>query len=320
MSLEIRRLEPFGAEILGLDLERPFDEPTADRIRRAWIESGIVLVRGGVRSEQAHLRLSRCFGELEPSATKDLNVGDQGYLLSLRYDAGAEPQERLNVFEVGGERRTGWLGWHWDQTFMPEIVRGAVLRAVDPARSGGETGFIDGIAAYERLPESLRRRIDGLEVVYWFTGAQEMNPFGYPKDLRLVARSQAMSQNIARQREGFPPCVHPLVITQRETGRKVLKLSPMHCQYILGMPREESDALLHELAAWIVDERFAYVHRWEKNDAIAWDNWRVVHKAFGVAPEVSRNMQRTTIVGDYKVGRYLDPSLDRARFTARIVD
>jgi taurine dioxygenase len=46
----------------------------------------------------------------------------------------------------------------------------------------------------------------------------------------------------------FDPVVHPLVITLLETGRKVLKLSPMHARYILGMDRSESDALLSQLA------------------------------------------------------------------------
>jgi taurine dioxygenase len=102
--------------------------------------------------------------------------------------------------------------------------------------------------------------------------------------------------------------VHPLVITQRETGRKVLKLSPMHAQRILGMEAVESDALLQELAEHLTDARYAYFHTWQADDAIVWDNWRVIHSATGVPFDVERLAQRTTIVGDYKLGRYLDPA------------
>ena len=118
----------------------------------------------------------------------------------------------------------------------------------------------------------------------------------------------------------FPPVVHPLVITQMESGRKVLKLSPMHARYILGMDRAESDALLDELADHLVEPAYAYFHAWGKDDMIVWDNWRIIHSANGVPLDSKRRAVRTTIMGDYKVGRYLDPALDRDRRVKRIVD
>jgi taurine dioxygenase len=117
----------------------------------------------------------------------------------------------------------------------------------------------------------------------------------------------------------YPPVVHPLVITQRETGRKVLKLSPMHSKYIRGLEAAESEALLTELADHLVDPRFAYFHKWQPDEMIAWDNWRVIHSARGVPPTVSRFALRTTLLGDYGYGRYLDPASAPAA-AARIVD
>ena len=112
----------------------------------------------------------------------------------------------------------------------------------------------------------------------------------------------------------------PMGITQRETGRKVLKLSPMHSQYVLGMDKAESDELLTELAAHLTDPGYAYYHRWQKNDMVVWDNWRVIHTAKGVPLDCGRVARRTTIAGDYKVGRYLDPALNRDREVKRLVD
>jgi taurine dioxygenase len=37
-----------------------------------------------------------------------------------------------------------------------------------------------------------------------------------------------------------------------------------------------------------------------------WDNWRTLHCCTGVPPEQTRVMQRTTISGDYALGRNLD--------------
>ena len=119
------------------------------------------------------------------------------------------------------------------------------------------------------------------------------------------------NSELLQYRRDFPPVVHPLVITQQETGRKILKLSPMHAQAILGMDEGESDALLQEVADHLVDARFAYFHTWQADDAIVWDNWRVIHSATGVPFDVERLAQRTTLVGDYKLGRFLDPAHDR---------
>jgi taurine dioxygenase len=36
-----------------------------------------------------------------------------------------------------------------------------------------------------------------------------------------------------------------------------------------------------------------------------WDNWRTLHCATGVAPDATRILQRTTLKGDYSLGRVL---------------
>ncbi|MEJ0045241.1 MAG: TauD/TfdA family dioxygenase [Rhodospirillales bacterium] len=56
----------------------------------------------------------------------------------------------------------------------------------------------------------------------------------------------------------------------------------MHARYVLGMGRDESDALLEEIAEHLVDPRYAYFHAWGRDDMIVWDNWRVIHSANGV--------------------------------------
>ena len=45
----------------------------------------------------------------------------------------------------------------------------------------------------------------------------------------------------------------------------------------------------------------------QAGDGIVWDNWRTIHCATGVPFDVERLAQRTTLVGDYKLGRYLNP-------------
>ncbi|WP_044564032.1 TauD/TfdA family dioxygenase [Azospirillum sp. B4] len=319
MAIEEIPLSPnLGLEVRGVDLTRLLTPAEEAAILDAWIRAGVLLFRGAGASDEIHMRLSRVFGQMEPAATADMNNPDNPYLMTLAYDP-EDTRARFNRhYVVDGIPRAGWLGWHWDQSFMPTIVRGAVLRMTRPAAEMGETGFIDAIAAYDRLSPELKRRIEGLEVVYEFNPDFTSGQFGFPKDISALPR--AASGGGTAVRYDFPPCVHPLVITQQETGRKVLKLSPMHSRYVLGMDKAESDALLEELANHLCDERYAYFHPWGQDDMVVWDNWRVIHSARGVPLHCRRQAMRTTIMGDYKVGRYLDPALDRDRKVSRLVD
>lgn len=315
MTIQVTRLAPFGCEVSGVDFSKPLPPEDRAAVRSAWVDNGIA-VFPDCPSQDAHLDLSRCFGDPQPSATRKLNLESNPYIMALDQDE----KTPVNIYEINGERRTGWLGWHWDQAFMPEIVRGAALRSVEPAAVGGETGFIHAGDAYDRLSLAMKERIENLDVVYHFNGAQEQNRFGFPKSLRVVERDAEQAASIEKYTKEFPPVVHPLVITQPETGRRLLKLSPMHARYILGMDRARSDDLLSELAEHLVDERYAYFHTWRKNDVVAWDNWSVIHSAKGVPPGVIRRAQRTTILGDYKLGRYLDPNAKLENHATRLTD
>lgn len=316
-GLTIAPLAPrFGAEIVGADLTQPLEKPVADAIHAAWIDAGLLLFRNASNDDAAQMRLSRIFGEMEPAATADMNDPDNQFMMTLAYDPNDKGPSFQQHYNVGGIDRAGWLGWHWDQSFMPTIVRGAALRMVHPASEMGETGFIDAIEAYDRLPSALKLKIEDMKVVYQFNPDFVSGQFGFPKDIRALP-SQRKSKEASYD---FPPVVHPLVIVQEETGRKVLKLSPMHARYVLGMEQAESDALLTEIAEHLVDPQFAYFHTWQANDMLVWDNWRLIHSANGVPLHCRRLARRTTIVGDYQKGDYLDPTLDRDRKVKRLVD
>jgi taurine dioxygenase len=47
-----------------------------------------------------------------------------------------------------------------------------------------------------------------------------------------------------------------------------------------------------------------YWHDWQPTDMLIWDNHRVLHAVEGCDPKFERRMHRTTIKGDYGLGRF----------------
>jgi taurine dioxygenase len=88
----------------------------------------------------------------------------------------------------------------------------------------------------------------------------------------------------------------------------MLNFSPWYATGIEGMDQAEADSILVSLVPYATDETSAYYHEWQGDEMVLWDNWRMLHCACGVQADKFRHMQRTTITGDYGVGRYARPS------------
>ena len=91
----------------------------------------------------------------------------------------------------------------------------------------------------------------------------------------------------------------------------MLKLSPTHYKYGAGMDQAEARRADRRARGRPDRGHLRLLPPWDTDDVIIWDNWRVIHCVTGVPEGVSRLGIRTTISGDYNVGRYLDPTLDK---------
>jgi taurine dioxygenase len=271
-------------------------------VRRAlhdlWIDRGLVVFRGVAGGMDTQLRLSAIFGEPEihpMMAGTDIKTEHKA-LAPIEYD-----RESGNLYEKNGQLLGGYLPWHFDAAYVDRINHGGILRPEVLPTRGGETGFIDQIAAYELLPEPLRERIEDLSVLYAYQPDLTKPKFGERAD-RLVQMSDLFRKGMDHPSVQVR-AIHPLVYRQALTGRKVLHVSPWFAEGIEGMETPEGDALLREVIAHVLRPELAYFHRWEAGDMVLWDNWRMLHCACGVPPEERRIMRRTTIVGDYGLGR-----------------
>ena len=287
---------PFGATVTGLTAAQLEQPGIRRQLNDLWIERGVLLFREGESSQAFHLALSRCFGALEAHPFPESRQEGFPDLVKIKF----YPEDG-SYYDVGGELRGGWLPWHSDLIYTHRINRGGILRPVQLPASGGETGFIDQIAAYDTLPAALQQRIDGLSVVYSYQPDLTKAKFGERPD-RLVQMSTLFRKGIEHPSVQVR-AIHPLVYEQAGTGRKILHVSPWFADGIEGMENEEGDALLREVISYVMRPELMYFHQWQPGDMVLWDNWRMLHCACGVPPEEKRIMRRTTIVGDYGLGR-----------------
>ena len=299
---------PWGVVVSDLNAANLANEDARSELHDLWIQEGVIVFKG-VDSIENQLELSRIFGPLRTHPTREAVADNSRDLMDVKY----EPDNGW-LMEVDGEPRGTWLPWHSDLIYVDKINHGGILRPIKlPSRLGG-TGFIDKIDAYERLPQRLRDRIKDLNVVYKYDMDVSRIKFGNNHKARVIRHSKATA-SIQSRLDDFPTVIHPMVYAQPETGRPVLNVSSWFAMGIYEIPGPAGDALLEDIVQHAVNERYAYYHPWQLGEMVLWDNWRMLHGAQGAPADEVRFLQRTTIGGDYGLGR-VEPGVGRARDAA----
>lgn len=285
----------FGVVCRGLTSEMIDDPAVARQLTDLWVDKGLIVFKD-LDSLDVQMRLSELFGESEEHP---LLIGRDDFAredkVSVKID-----EEGGGVYQVKGEEMAGWLAWHKDSIYTDKLNHGGLLWALVVPERGGHTGFIDQIAAYDALPQHLKDKCEGLNVLYVYTRDSWESKFGEHPERRVRLSAFQMTTTHDMQR---PRAVHPMVFVQPETGRKVINVSPWFADGIEGMENDEGDALLREVIEHVVAPGREYFHHWTPGDMVLWDNWRMLHCATGTPMGMKRLMRRTTIFGDYALGR-----------------
>jgi alpha-ketoglutarate-dependent taurine dioxygenase len=277
MTLDIRPTgAALAAEIRGIDLSQPLGDNIFGEIEHAYNEYGVIFFRNQQITPEQQVAFTRQFGEIE------FNIFGE------RWSVPGRPEIVVvsNITEDGkpiGVRRAG-ENWHSDMCYTPRPPRGTILYAIEtPELYGlplGDTEFASTAAAWDALPDSLRRRIEGRRALFDFTGRKR----AFPPTREEIERN--------------PPVLHPIVRTHPKTGRKCLYVMRDDCTGIEGLAAEEADALICALADHIVKPQFIYRHQWRPGDLLMWDNCTVQHRAIQDYDLPQRRlMHRTTMCG-----------------------
>jgi taurine dioxygenase len=265
-TLTVEQLTPvIGAEIAGIDLSAPVSERQLEELRRALAENLVIFFRDQHLTAEQHLALGRRFGALHrhPAAPHAPGLPE---LMTIHAD---KDSPRAN-----GE------GWHSDVSCDPEPPMGTILYVTQCPPSGGDTLFASMYAAYEALSDRMKSYLAGLSAIH---------------DGEHVYRGLFDGQP---DKASYPRAEHPVIRTHPVTGKKALYVNRGFTTRILGIPIDESDAILRYLYEHMENPLFQCRFRWRPHSIAFWDNRCAQHRALWDYWPHTRSGQRVTIKGD----------------------
>lgn len=265
-----------GIEIWDVDL-RHADDTTFAEIRRLFSDYGLVFFRDQSLSEEDHIALARRFGNINVNRFFPENAAYPEIAMVAK-----RPDQRTNI---GG-------GWHTDHSYDEEPALGSILVARELPTSGGDTWFVNMSEAFERLPETMKRKLRTMNAVH-----SSKHIFGSRgKWLRRLTGAEDNSHS-PELSDAMGDVTHPVVIRHPLSGRETLYVNPAFTI------RFEGRSLLTSLPLLLV----LYMHatyaprvakfKWRPGSVAIWDNRATWHFAQNNYPGQRRVMHRITLDG-----------------------
>ncbi len=269
--IEFHPLAAVGAEVSGVDLREPLDEPSFTLLKQGLLEHQVLFFREQPIGPTEHLAFARRFGE---------PVGHPAY---PHVDGFPE----INVLENTPDRPPKIDTWHTDMTFLEKPPMGSILRGTVIPACGGDTMFASLFGAWDALSERMQRYLDGMTALHSFA-------HGFRHSLAEVGGWERLGDAVRKN----PPVSHPVVATHPESGRKALFVNRLFTTRLEGVKEAESDAVLRFLFDHLETPELACRFRWRTHSIAFWDNRATLHRPVNDFWPAHRRMERITIAGE----------------------
>ncbi len=282
MTITIQPITPdFAAEVGDVALGRPLAADDLAAIRGAFTRYAVLVFPDQEFDDDSQLTFARNFGPLETTVFKARknhklrlheNMADVGNLDAENRILKADDRQRL--YNLGNRL------WHTDSSFKRVPAYCSMLHARSIPPIGGQTEFADMRAAYDALPETTKRRLDGLVAEHSI----------------MTSRAKLGFADFDEgEHEAFKPVPQVLARRLPDSGRMSLYIAS-HAGAIRGMADNEARQLLDELATHATQRQFVYSHRWRVKDLVMWDNRCTMHRGMDFDDQrYARDMRRATV-------------------------
>jgi len=266
----------FGIETSDVDISRPLGDDAFAELEREFFQAQLLVLRGQSLTAAQYVAFARRFGPPEPHVIDQFHHPEDSNILILSNRS--KNGQPLGLADAGSY-------FHTDYSYLQVPARATMLYSLEVPKVGGNTLFADQYAAYDGLPDAMKRRIAPLVAIHHY---------GNRKVADEMSRTAA-SPLSDEQKAKMPLITHPIVRPHPVTGRKALYAVSGSSYGIVGMAENEALALLDELAAHATQPKYLHSYPYLPDDVVIWDNASLLHSATLTDAADPRTLWRITI-------------------------
>ena len=266
----------FALEASGVDLAQPLSDGAFREIEEAFFTGQVLVLRGQKLTAREFLEFARRFGPPEPHVVDQFHHPEYADILILS-----------NVVRDGQPAGLADAGtyFHTDYSYLDMPARATLLYSIQVPKVGGDTLFADQYAAYDGLPDSLKKKIENLVALHHYGNRDDLD-----KSSRTVASV------LSREQEQKMTWVRHRVARKHPVTRRTALYAVSGSSFgIEGMPEDEAVDLLDELKHHATQEKYQLRLKYGVGDVVIWDNASLLHSATLIDPNDPRTLWRITI-------------------------
>ena len=279
----INSLKSLGGEIIDLDISKKLTQDQINFINQSWDERLVLVFKKQNLDDHKLINFSKYFGELDPPGPNPYGITFLPEFPEINVISNVKNEQGTPIGNLGD----GEAVWHADMTYLQLPPKAGILYALEVPENQGNTHFANMAQAYNELPNKLKEKIDDKILIH----DSAHNSAG------MLRKGYSEVDNPSET----PGARHPMVITDKNTNKKLLFLGRRPHAYIIGLELEESENLLNEIWEHATQKKFTWTQKWEKGDLLMWKNLNVLHKRDAFDPNTRRVMHRTQIKGEMEI-------------------
>ena len=279
----INSVKSLGGEIVDLDISNKLTQDQINFINQSWDERLVLVFKKQNLDDHKLINFSKYFGELDPPGPNPYGITFLPEFPEINVISNVKNEQGTPIGNLGD----GEAVWHADMTYQELPPKAGILYALEVPENQGNTHFANMSLAYSDLSDDIKEKIDGKILIH----DSAHNSAG------MLRKGYSEVNNPT----DTPGARHPMVITDKNTNKKLLFLGRRPHAYILGLEIEESENLLDEIWEHATQEKYTWTQKWDKGDLLMWKNLNVLHKRDAFDPNTRRVMHRTQLKGEIAI-------------------
>tara|TARA_B100000073_G_scaffold193942_1_gene160515 strand:- start:702 stop:1532 length:831 start_codon:yes stop_codon:yes gene_type:complete len=263
-----------GAEVNNFDLNS-LSSKNFEEINNLLLEHKVIFFRNQNLTLEKYIEIASMFGPIEEHA----------------YVKGIEKYPQITRIIKAADEKNQWgEGWHSDVSYDLTPSKVIMLKSLKIPPIGGDTVFSNMELALETLDEEIKKIIQNKKAIHTSNGSKF-----FVENYSKMESNGKIGERYSNE--------HPIIRTHPETGKKILYVNPTYTKKIVGLPENESNALLNHIFKHQERLDLSCRFKWTEGAVAILDNRNTQHYAIadfypgrGLGHE--RVMDRISIVGD----------------------